>query len=296
VSGSAAKPSAEASGAAQAIPDADRQLTLDRDELKYAIPAHRLGAFVRALRAHLRPHRFTGEGANLLPEAQHFTTTVYFDTPSRALLRAAATEPERNVKLRVREYYDVHSSLAELATDPAQIVRHQPWVFLELKQRTGTRTFKHRLRVERAELAAFFQAPDATASVPNPGAGPRPDGWAEERAAILLFRASLAEPLAPSCVANYRRLALEDESGRLRVTLDVELGCYAAPGDLWTRRGPLTRESLGPPCAAAPTCLLEVKLRDATPAWLAHALEQAQAKRERISKFVLASEAVHGRA
>jgi hypothetical protein len=294
VSGGAAKPSAEAMVAAQAIPDADRHLTLDRDELKYAIPVQRLGAFVRALRAQLRPHRFTGKGANLLPEAQHFTSTVYFDTPSRALLRAAVAQPEHNVKLRVREYYDVHSSLAELATDPAQIVRHQPGVFLELKRRAGTRTFKHRLRLERAELTAFFRASGTTASVA--GAAMRPDGSADERTAILAFCASLGEPLVPSCVANYRRLALEDESGRLRVTLDVELGFYAAPEDSWTRRGPLTRESLGPPCAAAPTCLLEVKLRDATPAWLAHALEQAQAKRERISKFVLASEAVHGRA
>lgn len=295
MSGGAAKPRAAASGAAQATPGADRHLTLDRDELKYAIPAHRLGAFVRALRAQLRPHRFTGHGANLLPEAQHFTSTVYFDTPSRALLRAAVAQPERNVKLRVREYYDVHSSLAELATDPAQIVRHQSGVFLELKRRTGTRTSKHRLRLERAELAAFFQAPDAAGRVLNAGAAQRPDGWAEERAAILAFCASLAEPLVPSCVANYRRLALEDESGQLRVTLDVELGFYAPPDDLWTRRGPLTRESLGPPCAAAPTCLLEVKLREATPVWLARALEQAQAKRERFSKFVLASESVHGR-
>lgn len=295
MSGGAAKPSAEASGAAQAIPDADRHLTLDRDELKYAIPAQQLGGLVRALRARLRPHRFTGQGANLLPEAQHFTSTVYYDTPSRALLRAAVAQPEHNVKLRARAYYDVHSSLAELATDPAQIVRHQPWVFLELKRRTGTRTSKHRLRVERAELAAFFQTPDATASVSDADAARRPAGWAEERAALLAFCASLGEPLAPSCVANYRRLALEDESSQLRVTLDVELGFYAPPHDLWTRRGPLARESLGPPCAAAPACLLEVKLREATPIWLSRALEQAQAKRERLSKFVLASEAVHGR-
>lgn len=265
----------------------DSAVTLDREELKFSIPTARLGGFVRALRAQLSPHRFTGEGANRLPEAQHFTTTVYFDTPSRALLRAARAQPERNVKLRAREYYDVHSSLAELATDPAQIVRHQPWVFVELKRREGTRTFKHRLRLERGELDALFRAPEAALQ----GA----DARREERDAILAFCGSLGEPVAPSCIVNYRRVALEDAAGDLRVTLDVELGFFAPPPELWARRGPLSRARLGAPRAAAPSCLLEVKLRGALPAWLEDALAQAQATRERFSKFVLASEAVHGR-
>jgi hypothetical protein len=302
VSQGAAKSAADASGSAarpaEAAPDVrdpfgpvrDSAVTLDRDELKYLIPGARLGAFVRALRAELAPHRYTGQGANLLPEAQHFTTTVYFDTPSRALLRAARVEPERNVKLRARTYYDVHSSLAELATDPAQIVRHQPWVFLELKRRAGTRTSKHRLRLARAELEAFFAAGSAEPAAAAPGASD-----ATEREAIRTFCAALGEPLVPSCAVNYRRVALEDAAGALRVTLDLELAFYAPPPDLWTRTAPFSRENLGPPCAAAPACLLEVKLREAPPAWLTRALDQAQAKRESLSKFVLASEAVHGR-
>jgi hypothetical protein len=63
---------------------------------------------------------------------------------------------------------------------------------------------------------------------------------------------------------------------------------------MWTRRGPLARSGLETPCAAAPTCLLEVKQRAGTPAWLARALDEARARPERFSKFVLASEAVHG--
>jgi hypothetical protein len=263
-----------------------RGLTLDRDEHKYLIPPARLAGFVRALRARLRPHRFTGEGANRLPEAQHFTTTVYFDTPSRALLHAAQSDPERNVKLRAREYYDVHSSLAELATDPEQIVRHQPWIFLELKRREGMRSTKHRLRLDKRALSDFFaQAPDAAGHDDDAGA----------RAAILAFSRSHAEPLAPSCVVNYRRVAFEDQPGQLRVTLDVELAFYAPPAQLWTSTGALARGGLSAPRAGAPACLLEIKQRDGTPDWLAHALEAAQASPERVSKFVLASEAVHGR-
>lgn len=282
---SAADASGGAARAAEAAPHDravyDSAVTLDRHELKYLVPAAHLGGFVRALRAHLRPHRFTGQGANLLPDAQHFTTTVYYDTPSHALLRAARAEPERNVKLRAREYYDMHSSLAELATDPGQIVRHQPWVFMELKHRTGTRTSKHRLRLRRSELDTFFSGAD---EAPHDA----------ERAAIRSFAADLGEPLVPSCVVNYRRVALEDEAGALRVTLDVELAFFVPPVGLWTR-GPLVRGNLGAPCAAPFGCLLEIKLRDETPAWLARALEQAHAKSEHISKFLLASEAIHGK-
>jgi VTC domain len=302
VSHGAAESAADASGSgarpAEAAPEGDAEratahdsaVTLDRDELKYLIPGPQLAGFVRALRAELEPHRFTGEGANRLPEAQHFTTTVYFDTPSRALLRAARAEPERNVKLRARTYYDVHSSLAELATDPAQIVRHQPWLFLELKRRAGTRTSKHRLRLARAELAGFFSTDLAESTA---GVESAPD--ALERAAVRAFCAALGEPLMPSCAVNYRRVALEDASGALRVTLDLELAYYAPPADLWTRTAPLSRENLGTSRGAAPACLLEVKLRAEPPAWLTRALDRAQAKRQSLSKFVLASEAVHGR-
>jgi hypothetical protein len=305
----AANSAADASGGAacqaEAAPDGDNEraharddalptprdsaVTLDRDELKYLIPAAQLRAFVRTLRSELAPHHFTGQGANLLPEAQHFTTTVYFDTASRALLRASRAEPDRNVKLRARAYYDVHSSLAELATDPAQIVRHQPWVFLELKRRAGTRTSKHRLRLPRGEVARFFSAGGAE---PAAVAHAAPD--AAEAAAIRTFCAALGEPLVPSCAVNYRRIALEDGAGALRVTLDLELAFYAPPRDLLARSAPLSRENLGTPAGTAPACLLEIKLRGQLPAWLARALDEARAKEQRISKFVLASEAVHG--
>jgi len=98
-------------------------ITASRAELKYQIEGTRVADFLGRVLEHLRPHRFRGEGASALPGAHHYSTTIYFDTPSRTLLEASRRDLSSNFKIRAREYYDLHSSLAELATDPDQVAR-----------------------------------------------------------------------------------------------------------------------------------------------------------------------------
>lgn len=69
--------------------DQDAQLTAHRREDKYLLSADAAKAVAAAANRHLTPHRFRGDGANLLPGARHFVTTIYFDTPSRELFHAA---------------------------------------------------------------------------------------------------------------------------------------------------------------------------------------------------------------
>jgi hypothetical protein len=267
---------------------ADRAMTADRDETKFVVAPERVRALLHALTRELSPHRFSGEGANLLPDAEHYSTTVYFDTPSHALYRAARDNPEQNSKLRAREYYDLHSSLAELATSPEQIVRHQPWLFFELKRREGARTFKHRVRLHKTDVAdcfrnnAFEQARQLEDS----------QAERDDRAALAAFCAGLSEPLTPSCVVNYRRLAFQDASAALRVTIDLDVAYYLPPDALWTGPHALLRGRCGQPVGALRGCLAEVKARGEAPAWLTRALAAAQAKLDVYSKFNAASEAV----
>ena len=56
------------------------------------------------LQKHLPLHRFTGAGANRLPDAHHYVTTIYFDTPSSLHYRTATTDTEHNIKVRAKEY------------------------------------------------------------------------------------------------------------------------------------------------------------------------------------------------
>ena len=92
-------------------------MTAERDEIKFVVAYDGVEGLVEELSGGLPSHRFTGENANLLPDPHHFVTTIYFDTPSRMHFRVASASIHRNVKLRAKEYYDLHPSLAELATD-----------------------------------------------------------------------------------------------------------------------------------------------------------------------------------
>jgi hypothetical protein len=261
-------------------------ITGSREETKYQVESARVPALVRRLLEHLQPHRFVGEGANPLPDARHYSTTIYFDTASHTLLRAARREENHNIKLRAREYYDLHSSLAELATDPLQMVKYRPWLWFELKRRLGDHTFKHRVRLDKAAVPGFFR-----------GEFEPPAESEEERADIAAIRSQLlrlSEPLSASVLVNYRRLAFQEADDSLRVTLDLELAFYAAPVDLWSRQQALLRGSFGVARRVERNALIEVKRRKAVPAWLTDALLEARAQPEHAGKFVRAGQAVHG--
>jgi len=261
-------------------------ITADREESKYLLPRTVLASFLRAVGARLPLHRFVGQGANLLPDAEHFVTTVYFDTPTHAQLCAANADVEHNVKIRAREYYDLHCSLAELATDPSQIVRYQPWVWFEIKRRIGGRTQKQRFRMAKREVPSFFQGQHAAFRE-----GAELD---EELAGIVAYLHTLEEPLVPSCLVNYQRVAFQDASDNLRITVDLDVGFYEPPSDLWTRTQALVRGTFGPAKAVERHALIEVKRRGEQPAWLAQALASAELSATSYSKFARAGKAVHG--
>jgi hypothetical protein len=279
---------------------ADAALTADRVETKYLLEQRAVRAFVRVVADELSVHRFVGEGANLLPDAQHYVTSIYFDTPTHEHYRAALADAEHNVKVRGREYYDLMPSLAELAIDPSQIVRYQPWLWFEVKQRVEGRSRKRRLRLDKHEVPAFLRAgveptcastvAESTSSAGDPHGPPRSD----TRAEIQAYLRTLREPLAPSCIVNYRRLALQDVSARVRVTVDLEVGYYAAPPDLWTRSTALVRGTFGTPVAIEPRALVEVKCVGPVPAWLERELSRLGLRHASYSKFVHAARAVHG--
>ena len=271
----------------------DASITADRDEIKYFVAFDRARSLTQDIAGHLAPHRYTGERANLLPGAHHFVTTIYFDTASHAHYRAATENAARNVKVRAKEYYDLHPSLAELATSASAIVRYQPWLFVELKHREGRRTRKQRHRLRKVDVPAFFTR-DVLAGQAREA--PR-EGDAVDTAEldeIVAYCRGLAEPLMASCLVNYRRLAFQDVGGALRVTADSDLAYYAAPGDLWTRKDALIRGSFGMPAGIEQRALIEVKSRGPAPDWLQSSLDRAGATQVSFSKFTRAAQAVHG--
>jgi hypothetical protein len=267
-------------------------MTADREERKYLLSADALLPLVAELSERLLPHRFSGEGANRLPDAHHFVTTVYFDTPSRWHYFGSIRNRESNVKVRAKEYYDIHPSLAELATDPAEIVRPQPWVWFELKRRDGLRTTKRRFRLLKEDVSEFFSEACRGRRLDRGCTGTRSEPLED----VVEHCRALGEPLSADCVANYRRASWQDARGALRVTVDVGLSFYMPPVDLWTSARALSRERLGAPRAHCAGAIVEVKQRESEPAWLREALTRSGAQPVALSKFTMASEAVHGAA
>jgi hypothetical protein len=275
----------------------DGSLTADRQERKFVVEEARTAGLVMALSRRLAPHRFRGEGASPIPAAQQFATTVYFDTPSRAHHRALARGAEvgAEVKLRAREYYDLHPGLVELATDPQQIVRYQPWLWFELKLRDGPRTRKHRFRLNKRDVPVVLDGGYLSPEDLARAGGVVAVDVEHPVAHIVRHCRQLGEPLLADCLVNYRRLPWQDEQGVLRVTVDLDVAVFAPPADLWTRRQALVRSTLGRPCLVRADAVVEVKAVGAAPAWLDRLLADAGARPAPSGKFALATQAVRGR-
>lgn len=266
----------------------DAAITAERVETKYLVAPSELPALTRAISSKLEAHRFTGEAANRLPGAQHFVTTIYFDTASLSYFAAAKHNQQSNLKIRAKEYYDLHPSLAELATDPEQILRYQPWLWFELKRREGQSTSKRRFRFPKAAAASLFDENRAPADLPEGGAE------REDADALISHVHAQAERVVPSALVNYRRLSFQNPDSTLRVTIDLGLAFFPVPADLFRRARPLSKSELGKPAGVEPCAVVEVKRRAFLPSWLEQALTTAADSPVGFSKFVAASEAIHG--
>lgn len=275
----------------------DARLTAGRREAKYLLASAQSGRFAAALDARLARHRYRGEGANHLPGAHHYVTTIYFDTPSRALFRTCGDAA--HLKLRAKEYYDLHPQLVETATRPRDLLHHREVLWLEIKHKDGQHTGKRRIGLPKRDVPAFFAEGRITPEMIAVQAAAQGGGGEADRArdaleAVAALCGRYGEPFGVDCLVNYRRLAWQDAEDTLRVTLDVGLAFFAPPADLWTHDRVLVREGLGPRVGHEPRAVIEVKTHDDPPAWLATLLAELGAEGLAYSKFEEGSRARHG--
>jgi hypothetical protein len=268
-------------------------ITHDRVELKYKLtPAH-AAEFSRGLTDHVTEHRFEGKGENRSTRAQHYVTTIYFDTASRALYRAVHGDDD-NLKIRAREYYDLPPELLELATHAGEIARGNSVLWVEIKGKYHGRTYKRRVGIPKSDVAAFFERGEVSEAMLEIQRKQRGAAADDVIAELLRLREQHAEPLRPSCLVNYRRAAFQNETNSLRITLDQHLACFAPTPELLAEPRALLREMLGTPAYEERAIVLEVKVKEELPDWLQDLLQRARAERTTYSKFMAASEAVHG--
>lgn len=269
-----------------------------RVERKYFLPKSSARAFVAGMNEALSVHRFVGLHANTLPRPVHFVSTLYFDNQERDFARACLDE-RNGTKIRVREYYDEHPDLAELATSSRDMIRVQPTIWLEVKGHTEGHSHKHRSAVDVAQLSELFAA-DSISSWLRRYAAALPS---KELHGLLAEIGTLcdrhATPVGPDCVVRYRRRAWQDEQGSVRVTFDSQVAFFPAPASGRTYQGSLREAVVDDAAGSLDSYLVEVKCVGTAPAWLDALcrdakLMPAQISGRSFSKFLAASRAVHG--
>ncbi len=205
------------------IPD----LTRDRVELKYVL----LGGEAEELLARLRPA--LADGA--FRKEDGWITTVYLDRPDGSLARATFRRPAESVKLRLRGYFTPGGDALS------------PFVFLEIKERSGRASRKTRFRIRREQVPCLLRGDAELDRLP----GCRPD--------VERLKEIAAGPLVPMGAARYRRLAVEGGAPRARLTLDRKVRYHLGPTTFPERCGTLDLEALGPAALEEPGAVAEIK-------------------------------------
>lgn len=187
----------------------------------------------------------------MCPDGFGLTTiaSLYYDTPDYRLIRASLEQPEFKEKLRLRSY------------GPA--TENSP-VFLELKCKAGDVVYKRRVQSRLAAVEDFF-------------AGTGELGSGQIGREIAAFRDHCGQ-LAPRCLVLYDRTAYYEPDGDLRLTIDANPR-YRMEG--LTLSGPTDGISLLP----EGWTILELKVQDAIPLWMAEILSTGQIYKHSFSKY-----------
>lgn len=176
--------------------------------------------------------------------------SLYYDTPDCRLIRTSLEKPEYKEKVRLRSY--------GLATDSSP-------VFLELKRKAYGVVYKRRVQSTIPLVEKFFDEDGDICA----------GGQINEE--IKTFR-DYYRPLVPSCLIIYDRTAYFEPGGDLRLTLDAN--------PRYRTEALTLQESMeGIPLLPEGWTILEVKVQDAMPLWLAEILSKGQIFKGSFSKY-----------
>ena len=176
--------------------------------------------------------------------------SLYFDTPDYRLIRASLEKPEFKEKLRLRSY--------GLATEDSP-------VYLELKRKAEGIVYKRRVQCTIPQVERFF----------TEGGGDLAEGQINRE--LRSFRDYYGE-LSPTCLILYDRTAYFEPGGDLRLTIDANPRYRT--DDLT-----LTHSLDGVPLLPEGWTILEIKVQNAVPLWLAEILSEGHIYKGSFSKY-----------
>ncbi|MBR4769108.1 MAG: polyphosphate polymerase domain-containing protein [Lachnospiraceae bacterium] len=175
--------------------------------------------------------------------------SLYYDTPDYRLIRTSIEKPEYKEKIRLRSY--------GLATDDSK-------VFLELKRKMSGIVYKRRVASTIPLVKRFF---DGEGDICAGG---------QINSELVTFRDHY-KTLVPACLIIYDREAYFEPGGDLRLTLDRNPRYRS--NDLT-----LTKDMEGISLLPEGYAILEIKVQDAMPLWLARILSEGKIYKTSFSK------------
>ncbi|MEZ4677958.1 MAG: polyphosphate polymerase domain-containing protein [Caldilineaceae bacterium] len=241
----------------------DRPKSGLRHEIKFLLNHSQHQRMVTLLREQLQPDPYADD------EGSYLVTSLYYDTADYKAYWDKVNGYRFRRKIRLRVYGEMEVT----PTTPT---------FIEIKQRVGVQMSKRRLALPYAEAVAFAQPTPAVTAM-----GADPDGPLDEQNAAAPVSEELhylfsALYLQPACLVRYRRAAFanHEDYPDLRITFDTDLRCRTNNLTL------LTAEESGYQTLLAPGwSILEIKVNQTMPYWLAQLLGEQGCTPRRISKY-----------
>ena len=176
--------------------------------------------------------------------------SLYYDTIDSRLVRASIEKPDYKEKIRLRSY-----GLAKKDTK----------VFLELKRKAYGIVYKRRVSITFDQASEFF----------NNDLNLYADGQISKE--ISYFRGFYSK-LVPACLIIYDRLAYCEDNGDLRLTIDANPRYRTSDLNLSTSMEGISLLPAG-------YTILEIKVQNAMPLWLASILSNLKIYQNSFSKY-----------
>lgn len=212
------------------------QAVFKRKEIKYLLSSEERNALLPILEAHMEPDAF----------AHSSISNLYYDTPNFRMVRRSLEKPMYKEKLRLRSYGTPENTST---------------VFPEIKKKAMGIVYKRRISLPYQEAVSFLSGQQIAST-------DMCDGTTQQILHELDWMLASYENLSPRVFLSYERDSYKGISDpSLRLTLDQDILFRTDRLDL--REGAFGKAILLPD-----QTLMEVKISNAAPLWLAQALSE----------------------
>ena len=175
--------------------------------------------------------------------------SLYYDTPNKLLIRSSIENPDFKEKIRVRSY---------------GVPKKENHLFLEIKRKNNGVVYKRRISTDIKGLDQFFN--EKNNYIEN-----------DQIASELQYFKKFYKQLDPCFLIIYDRKGYNEINGTLRITCDENLRYRTSDLDFYStnKETPILQKGY---------VVLEIKIQDSMPLWLAKILSEGQIYQTSFSK------------